>query len=216
MAVSTKGLVIHMSKGSTIPLNLVPTAVTAAKPAVVTVASSTGVTAGDSVKIEGTGIKSIDNKVFIVGTVTATSFELIGSNNTGGAIAVSVGAKAIVYKRTEMCTLCLSSLDFSAEQGQTISVGTYCDPSASIATPPTTAGTVTLNGYVNKDDACYVELLEATEDSALRILDLELPQNQGNLVTSIILSSIAFTTPLEGAIGFTATGSLGTKIRHVF
>ena len=215
-AVATKGLAIYLHKGGVAPVELVPTAISSAKPAVVTVAATTGVTAGDVVKMETTGFKELDGKTFVVGTVTSTTLELLGSDTTATTGTIGGSPKAHVYAAKDQIKLCLSSIDFSTEAGGSVSVGTFCDPSASIATPATTAGTVTMNGYIDKADLGYDELLKAVEDGVARMLEIVLPQSQGYIVAPVTLSSIGWQTPLEGAIGFTASGTLGSKPVHLF
>ena len=217
-AVATKGLAIYLHKGGVAATELVPTAISKASPAVVTVASATGLTRGDVVKMESTGFKELDGKTFVLGTVdtTANTFELLGADTTASTATLGATPKAHVYKAADQIKLCLSSIDFSTEAGGSVSVGTFCSPSASIATPPQTAGTITMNGYIDKADGGYTELLAAVEDGVQRMLQIVLPQDQGYIVAPVTLSSIGWQTPLEGAIGFTASGSLGSKPVHLF
>lgn len=217
-AVSTKGLSVYLHKGGVAATELIPTAITKAKPAVVTVAAATGLTKGDVVKLDTTGFKELDGKTFVIGTVdtTANTFELIGADTTASTGVLGANPKAHVYKAADQIKLCLSSIDFSTEQGGSVGVGTFCDPSASIATPPATAGSVTMAGYIDKADLGYGELLKAVEDGASRMLQIVLPQDQGYIVAPLSLSSLGWTTPLEGAIGFTASGSLSSKPVHLF
>jgi hypothetical protein len=217
-AVATKGLAIYLHKGGVAATELVPTAISKAKPAVVTVASAAGLTKGDVVKLETTGFKELDGKTFVLGNVdtTANTFELLGADTTASTGALGANPKAHVYQAADQIKLCLSSIDFSTEAGGSVSVGTFCDPSASIATPATTAGTVTLNGFIDKADTGYAELLKAAEDGVARMIEIVLPQDQGYIVAPVTLSSIGWQTPLEGAIGFTASGSLGSKPVHLF
>jgi hypothetical protein len=217
-AVATKGLAIYLHKGGVAATELVPTAISKASPAVVTVASATGLTKGDVVKMESTGFKELDGKTFVIGTVdtTANTFQLIGADTTASTGTLGATPKAHVYKAADQIKLCLSSIDFSTEAGGTVSVGTFCDPSATIATPAATAGTVTLNGFIDKADTGYAELLKAAEDGVARMIEIVLPQDQGYIVAPVTLSSLGWQTPLEGAIGFTASGSLGSKPVHLF
>jgi len=217
-AVATKGLAIYLHKGGVAATELVPTAISKASPAVVTVASATGLTKGDVVKMESTGFKELDGKTFVLGTVdtTANTFELLGADTTASTATLGATPKAHVYKAADQIKLCLSSIDFSTEAGGSVSVGTFCDPSATISTPATTAGTVTLNGFIDKADTGYAELLKAAEDGVARMIEIVLPQDQGYIVAPVTLSSIGWQTPLEGAIGFTASGSLGSKPVHLF
>jgi hypothetical protein len=217
-AVATKGLAIYLHKGGVAATELVPTAISKASPAVVTVASATGLTKGDVVKMESTGFKELDGKTFVIGTVdtTANTFQLIGADTTASTGTLGATPKAHVYKAADQIKLCLSSIDFSTEAGGSVSVGTFCDPSATIATPAATAGTVTLNGFIDKADTGYAELLKAAEDGVARMIEIVLPQDQGYIVAPVTLSSLGWQTPLEGAIGFTASGSLGSKPVHLF
>ena len=66
---SSKGVEIYMGKAEATPLELTPTAISAAKPAVVSLASTTGISEGDAVKVSGTGFKELDGKWFTVGTI---------------------------------------------------------------------------------------------------------------------------------------------------
>ena len=61
---SSKGVEIYMGKAEATPLELTPTAISAAKPAVVSLASTTGVSEGDAVKVSGTDFKELDGKTF--------------------------------------------------------------------------------------------------------------------------------------------------------
>jgi hypothetical protein len=121
-----------------------------------------------------------------------------------------------VLKAADQIKLCLSSIDFSTESSGSIGVGTFCSPSASIATPPQTAGQITVNGYADKNDIGYGELLKAVEDGVQRMLQIVLPQNQGYIVAPVTFASLGWSTPLEGAVGFTASGALGEKPVHRF
>jgi hypothetical protein len=217
-AISTKGISIHLSKGGVAATELVPTAISSAKPAVVTVASVANLAKGDVVKMEGTGFKELDGKTFTIGTIVsaANTFELTGSNTTGTTGTLGATPKAHVYRIVDSVKLCLASIDFSTSEGSTVSTGTFCDPSASIATPATTAGTMSLTGYVNAADPDYAELLVAEADGATRMLSIELPQNNGYIVAPVTISSVSWQTPLEGAIGYTFSGSLGSKPVHLF
>jgi hypothetical protein len=97
-----------------------------------------------------------------------------------------------------------------------VSVATFCDPSATIPSSTTSAGTVTLTGFVDITDPAYGELLLAAEDAKQRVLDVVLPNAQGDIVVPVTLASIGWSLPIEGAVGFTASGTLGSKPRHIF
>ncbi len=220
MAQSTKGIRVFISKAGIAPTDLVPTAISTAKPAVVSVASVTGITAGSLVKIEGTNVAELDNRWFTVGTVDtgANTFTLVGSDTSGhtGAITLGTNSVAHVHKAADMLSICLASIDFSSETPQAISVGTFCVPTASLAQASSTAGTITMTGYVDTTSADYAELILAEIDGKERVVDIALPNKMGNIVAPFTISAISWSLPLEGAIGFTASGALGAKPIHLF
>lgn len=216
-AKSTKGIAAYLSDGSA-PLTLNPTAITKAKPAVVTVADTSGLTEGAPVRMQNTGFPELDGKLFAVGAIdgVAHTFELVGSDTTASTATLGASPEAQVYVVADMVKLCLSELTWNPETPGTISVGTFCEPTATLPATATGAGTATLSGYVDVDDPGYAALLAAEQDGAERILEVVFPQDQGYLLAPITISSVTWTTPLEGGIGFTATGALGAKPVHRF
>lgn len=220
-ATSTKGLTVYLTKGEPTKISLVPTAVSAANPAVVTVADVTGVTKDDLVTFADTGFAALDGKTFVVGTVddTANTFEVVGGDTSGSTETLGGSPKAEVIQATDRIKLCLATVEPSTETPGTTPVGTFCDPSATLPSSATSAGTITMTGYVDTSALSgdgYKELLKATEDGKERILEVILPQGLGYIVAPVTLASISWALPLDGAIGFTAAGALGSKPRHLF
>ena len=219
-ASSSRGISVHLSKGGITPTESVISAVTAAKPAVVTVASTTGIVKGDVVQVTGTNIAKIDGKYFIAGTVVGAAtntVELIGADLTGATIPAIPGtAKLRHWPASDFVTLCLSSLAINPETPGTVSVGTFCDPSASLAAVVTSAGTLTLGGYIDDKDLGYAELLLAEIDNTERVLDITLPGTLGHIVAPITVASVVYDLPIDGGLAFTATASLGSKPVHRF
>jgi hypothetical protein len=217
-AKSSKGLTICISKGAATPLSTVPTAITDVKPAVVTFTTlPVGIAAGDIVVPKNTGQSSVDGKPWIVGPLTPAgkTITLLGSDNSGGTTTIAAGAKIESYATTDMECLCLSNLSMSVDDPGTVDVGTYCDPSASIPSAAGSAGTIEFAGFVNIADADYQELLTAADDGILRYLRITLPSN-GYFIAPATFSSITWDLPLDGAIGYSGTAVLGSKLRHVF
>jgi len=219
-ASSSKGVTIYLSKGSATTTDQVISAITAAKPAVITVAATTGFTAGDVVKITGTGLPKLDGKYFSVGTVdgTAKTVTLIGADLTGVTIpgTIPATAKATHYANTDLVNLCLASLAINAETPGTVSVGTFCDPSASIPSVVTQAGTITFGGYIDDKDAGYAELLLAEIDGKPRVLDIKLPGSLGSILAEVTISSVVYDLPIDGGLAFSATAALASKPVHRF
>lgn len=212
-ASSTKGVEIYISKGSTTPTTITYTAITKAKPAVVS-ATVTGVNDGDVVYISGTGLNQLDGKYFVVANKGASDFELAGSDTTG-ATAAGTGGKIEQYTQGDLVKLCLSSLSINADSPSVISTATYCNPSASVPSQVVSAGTLDFGAYVDKASADYLQLLEAEADGKARVMRIDLP-NQGYLVAPVTVSSLSWDIPIDGAISVAGTMVLGSKFQHRF
>lgn len=210
---STKGLTVQVQKGSATGTELTPTDISKAEPAVVTVADTTGMSQGDFVTMAGTSFTELDGKQFIVGAVTATTFELLGSNTTGSGATLGGTPTATYYTTADLQGLCLSSITVNNPEAGTISVGTFCNPGASVPGNPT-AGSLTLSGYVDIQDQGYLELLTAEDDGLPRGLKITIPSN-GYLVASIIVGSVTWDLPLEGAAGYSFNCALETPMEHI-
>ncbi len=217
-ASSSKGVTIYLQKGSATAVDEAVTAITAAKPSVLTVAATAGFATGDVVKVTGTGIPKLDGKIFTISAITSTSVELTGSDLTGVTIpgTISATAKITHYAMTDYVNLCLSTLGINAETPGTVSVGTFCDPSASIPSVVTQAGTITFGGYIDTADLGYAELLAAELDGKSRILDIKLPGTLGSIVAEVTISSVVYDLPIDGGLAFTATAALASKPVHRF
>lgn len=212
---ATNGLTVHMSNGTTSPATVTATGITNAKPAVVTAADTSGMEDGQMVTMSGTKMASLDGKTFIVGGLTATTFELIGSDAVADTAGVA-GTATYYDDVTDMVPLCLSSIAVNAETSSPISVGTFCDGSAQIPGPDAAAGSYELGFFLDKDSAGYCALLKAEADGLERMLKITFPGN-GDLVAKGVVSGVVFTdVPLEGSVSLTATVTLSSKPVHVF
>lgn len=213
-ATSTKGLMITITKNPSTSTPHTPTAITKASPAVATLADTTGIAAGDLIVAEATGFPELDGKTFVAGAVAASTVELLGSDTTGSA--GSLGATPIlnVTSASAQTPMCLATIDPAVEAPGTTSVGTFCDPSATIPAVAQ-AGTLTMTGFVELVEY-YEELLKAEADGVERVITITLPQNLGYIIVNAIIGSVGWQLPIDGAVGFTATGAMTTKPRHVF
>lgn len=212
--VSTKGLVIKMTKDTHTNISLTPTAVSSAAPAVITVADTTGMTNGDLVQFANTGFSELDLRVFVVGSLTATTFTAVGSDTSGTTGSLAASPEATVWKKSDMVNLCLSEIAIDAAEPATIDISTFCNPGASLPGNPT-PGSVTLTGFVDIADTGYSELLAAETDGEARAMDIEIPNN-GNLVGLIVIGSLTFDLPIEGAAGFSGSASMSIALKHRF
>lgn len=212
-AYSTKGLVVKLAKSTATIVTLTPTAISKAKPAVVTVASTTGITAGDVIKPVNTGFTELDGKTFVVGTVTSTTLILVGSDTAGSPNSLAGTPSVIITKDVDMARLCLSDLTIDASSTNQVDVGTFCADQTILG--KTTLGGISLTGYIDKTDSGLDELVKASEDGATRSFKVTLTNNQGFFVGAVTIGGFSPTTPIEGAMGFSATGSQADKIRWV-
>lgn len=80
----------------------------------------------------------------------------------------------------------------------------------------TTAGQVTMGGFVENNSPALAELIAADEDGLERIFLIEMPSGQGYMIGAITFAGLGYTVPLEGAVGYTISGTQSQKIRYVF
>lgn len=218
-AISTKGLKVCMSGLDAVATKLTPTAITKAKPAVVSVASVAGMAAGDVIRIksEATGFTELDNKVWVVGTVNAgpNTFTLLGSDTTLSTGTLAATPSVSHYDTADMTCICFSEFTPNVNTPGTVSVATYCDLTASITNAVVEAGTITARGYVNITEAGYKFLIDAESDAGERMVRVALPNN-GYLTAPVTVSSISWEMPIDGAQAFTANMTMATKMKHLF
>jgi hypothetical protein len=214
-AKSTKGLQVHMNRADVTPTTLVPSAITKAAPAVATVTSTTGMVEGELVTMLDTGFTELDGKTFVIGAVTGTTFELMGTDLTGSSGTLAGSPKANYYKAADMVLLCLATLTPNVNEPGTVSTATFCDPTTSIPSAVNEAGTLTMTGFVDITSQDYQQILLAEADGVQRALRVTLPSN-GYLVCPFTVSTISWDLPTDGAIGYTLNSVMGSKMKHVF
>ena len=203
-----------LEKGGTTRLSLVPTGITSAAPAEVTVADTTGMADGDVVVMSATGFSELDGKSFVVSGLTATTFELVGSDTVGSTGVLGANPKADVISKATMVKLCLNSFEPNPGTPEEIDIGTFCKPSATLP-GVVSAGSATFGGFTDKDDNGYQELLKAEEDGNSRQL-LIVPKSNGYWVAPIVVGSVTWTYPLRSASEFSFSATFGDKLRHIF
>lgn len=214
--VANTGLKFYMSNGTTTPAKVTATGITATKPAVVTCASTAGMKDGMPVTVNAPLMPSIDKQTFIVGSLSATEFTLVGSDATADN-AGTAGEFTYYDDTIDMVPLCLSTVGFTQSTSSPIATPTFCDPSAAVSGPPPTAPQLSLGFYLDASDAGYCALLKAEEDTLQRLFHIVFPGGNGDLimhgsVNSVIISDL----PIEGASGLMAEVTLASKARHRF
>lgn len=217
---SVKGLTIRLMSGDATPVEKTGAtlvSISKADPAVVEVDDVSGISAGDPVYIEGTGLDSIDGQWFTVGNVVtaAKTFELVGSDTTADTGTFSANGKVSLYTKTGMMEkLCLSDVDMSAGSPSEIDIGTFCNPGATLpGNAP--AGTATFSGYTDITDDGYKELLVAEADRKERLLYIEIPGN-GVLVAPVVIGSVSWTVPREGSTAYSFSATMTKRMEHRF
>jgi hypothetical protein len=214
-AKSSKGVQICLTgpiSDSTSSTSITATGITPGNPTVI--AAINNATAGDIVSFPTNTAAGLANKYFVAGPNTTTSsIELLGSDTTDYVVIEPFSAVGNLYKQTTC--LCLSALAINPDTPGTISVGTYCDPTATVSSVVVKAGTLTFNGYVDVNAQDYPAVLKAEEDGLERLIRIELPGN-GWIVAPLTVSQITWDLPLDGAIGFSGTATLGSKPVHRF
>lgn len=213
--VSTNGLKFLMSTGTT-PATITATAISNAKPAVVTCASTAGMKDGQLVEVSAPTMPSIDKKMFVVGNLTGTTFELTGSDSSGDT-AASAGTITYYDEAVDMVPLCLSSIGFTQDTSTPISVANFCEPSASIPGLPPQAPTLSVTFYLDVASKGYCELLKAEADTLARKFQIVFPGGNGDMVAEGQVSSVIISDlPLEGSAAMTAEITLLAKAMHRF
>jgi len=213
MKVNVKGIEMYLYKGDAVPTTLVPTAISKDFPAQITVAATGGITEGSPVAFTGTGFDELDEQTFVVGNLTGTTFDALGANTTDSVGVLGTSPEANVYAASDRVKLCLSAIEISPPSVNQIDTSTYCEESSMVgrATP----GALTLTGYIEKDSPGFNEIVAAEEDGLSRQFIINLSGDQGYLIGAIALSGLGYNIPLEGAVGFTISGSQTSKIRYV-
>jgi hypothetical protein len=213
-ATNSKGLKICVSKDGVTATALVPTGISKASPASVTVTNT--LTNGDLVHLSGTGFSELDGKTFVVANASGASFDLLGSDTTGSTGTLGSTPKVDAYPDADMICLCLSSLSINADQPGTIDVATFCDPTASIPSGVQSAGTFDFAGFVDVNSSDYPELLKLCESGNTSQLRVALPGGNGYIVAPVKFSSLTYDLPIDGAIGYTGSGVFSSKPVHQF
>lgn len=177
-------------------------------------ASLSGGAGGDVVVIKDTNWNSLDT-VWVADNVGGSDFDALGSDTTGETTAAVTG-KVDHYTESDLTKLCLASLTINTSDPSTVSVATFCDPTASLASQIQEAGTISFTGYADVNSADYVALYAASKSQDQRYIRINLGDDQGYLVAPVTLSSFTWDLPLDGAVGYSGTMVLGSKVKHCF
>lgn len=217
-AIPVAGTELWISSVDAEGLPVVPTAISSASPTVVTVDDVSGISEGDLISVDEVGFDELDGKFFAVGTIDTelSTFELVGSDTADSSGTLSATPSMTVYlEGTDVYKVCFSSLSREGGTSESVSVGTSCDPSASI--PGTaTAGTLTFAGYMDPEEDGYLEIIRANEDRETRIMYIVLPQDKGMIVASGIINTYSEDYTLGQAISWSSGMTLSTNPTYIW
>ena len=179
------------------------------------VVATTGGTDGDVVVVSGTNWTRLD-KPQIVDSYTEAGFNCLGCNTSKETDVAKAGQVAL-YTADAMTKLCPSSFTDNAGSPSTINVGTFCDPTQTIASAVQDAGSMEISGYVDINTEDYQALYDAAEMMDQRYLRINIQgDEQGYLVAPVTALGMNWDIPLEGAVGYTITFVKGSATRHLF
>ena len=179
------------------------------------VVTTAGGANGDVAVVSGTNWGRLD-KVQIVDDYSESGFDALGCNTLlESGLAKSGNVK--LYTADDMTKLCPSSFTDNSGSPSTINVGTFCDPTQTIASAVQDAGTMEIAGYVDINDPSYTALYEAAEMVDQRYIRINISgDKQGYLVAPVTALGINWEIPLEGAVSYTITFVKGSATRHLF
>jgi len=179
---------------------------------------------GSVITFEDTGHRELDHRVFIItaistaGTAHTITVKADTSVSTGALLKdtadVSVGI-ARIYNPASYVNICPSNFALSPQATNTISVGTYCDPGATIPGVQSTYGTLQLQGFVDITSDAYKLLSRAEGDGIQRFIRVTLPSN-GFITCAAYATQLNWELPITGAVGYNMTMTLRSKPTHSF
>lgn len=223
VAVPTKGIKWLMVRSDATGETVTPSGITAAKPAVVSTASTGALVDGNLIKIPqgATGMPSIDGKTFVIGNLAAdSSFELVGSDSTGDTYSAGTSPDLIGFTTGDTIPMCWNRADLSVTEPSPVSVGTTCDPDATAMPSGGVTQSLAIGGYSDINDASYVALKEAVKSGANYDFWLPTPGlNNGTYVFSGTFGALTYQIPISGDESFQtwqSTIALSRPFDHLF
>jgi hypothetical protein len=205
---STRGSKVYIESGDVARVPDVITAATATKPVTVTPTTIGSFSDGDIVIMSGTGMPSIDDRAFVVTNITASEFDLCGSNGSNDVAATGGTATPRVVD-TDMVLACANTFAVTPDTPPVIDATTFCSVEQFIG--EATPGNMTLGGFVDACDPGYLELEEAGEEGQERVVGIEFPKAKGWILCVVYVSPPAKTFDINAAATFSGGGALRTR-----
>jgi hypothetical protein len=159
---------LWLTTGTAPPAATAITGVSAAAPAVVTVATLPVDLADlDMVLIEGTGNPSLDGKYFQAGSVgtPANTFQLTGSDTTGDAAMTTgtVTAYNLGAPSAEFLKACQSTVTLNGQDPDSVDLSDMCEAVTRLGDPK--PPTVSFTGFVDSEDEGFTNMIVASLES---------------------------------------------------
>lgn len=205
----------YVQKGKAVYISSLPqpvavaiTAATKANPCVLTVVNTAAV--GDYVRVEGSGMATLDGRAFEITAVSGTS-ATITADTSGEAAAATTGS-AYFYPQADLVETCFSSFGFTREAAATITAGTFC--STTTLRGQDGANTIEFAGYDDPEGEGENELIAAQLDGQPRLLVYNYPTSASatGKAYKLILPAVTISglnSPIataDGAATFSGTG----------
>ncbi len=217
-AIPAATTVFKISKVGSTTTDVIPSAIAAAKPAVLTVPTGS-ISEGDVITLSGTDFSELDGKTFVAGVVTTgtdDSVPLVGSDTTGSLVTLGTTPVAgVMGLASSFETFCLSTFSREGGSADTVAVGTFCDPSATIV-GTSDAGTISFAGYMDPTEAGYIEFMKASDDKKPRTMLVMLPDSLGTIILNGTVNSFSESFDLGNAISWTSGMGLSTNPTYLW
>jgi hypothetical protein len=208
--ISAQNTKVYIGDGTAAVVSAV-SAVTKAAPAVATLADVAGITKGDLIVLDKTGLKSVDGRVFIVGTIDATAktVELVGSDASAEAAAATAG-EATAHGAQEVCLTTFSRNSPAAAQ---IDVTTLCDEARRRVAGIPDSGTFRFDGFYDSTDTGYAALrgfYAANENRPIAIV----PRDGSMLSFTGSITALSETFGVDQAVAFSGEGLVDGPVSY--
>lgn len=211
MKISSKNAEFRMEDANPARVDLAPTDFTAAKPAVMTLASTTGIEAGDVILIQGTGWHKLDGRAFRAANITATTVELEGSDTTGET--AEIADEAAAYEAT-LLESCLTTFSRQAATPAQIDATTLCSTSRERVPGLPDQGTFSIAGFYDMTDPGYLRLIAAAADGRERVMGL-FPSDGSALLFRGYISGLGESVAVDQMVSFTGSGFVSGDVTYI-
>ena len=215
-------LLIYISKAGATFTDAEATAISTAKPAVIT-GTPGALVEGDVVAVKTTGVASLDDKMFAAGAPSGATvgetFSLVGTDTTAEAGTTAAfdgtgGTDEVAFMpAASMTKICLREMEIGQATTSEVDASDFCNEAT--LPGPSTPGPVTFTGYVDTTSDAYIELKAAADDGIERVIKFVGPNKQ-YWVGKVTIGDLSWSFPRGDVCTFSATGTQSLKLQHRF